>query len=331
MININKIKNIRIFYPILFSIFYFLFSGSFVLAASFSVTPVVIDEKAGQKDVLKESVFLTNTVNHKIIVYPFVKNISRQSGQEEFLDPSRADLSSSLANWIRISRGVMEIPAGESKKIDFTIEVDLFAKPGIYHAAILFGEGSTRDDAEAKLKEGVTVNLEVLENIKEKLQLKKFVSDKVFFSSFPVSFSYEFENIGNRPAVPSGQIRIYNRRGEEVAVFDANSKNLSIENKQSVVLASRWESGEKQSQGGENQLALSRIIWGNRGFGKFKAVLDIEYGTNQRQTLQDTVFFWIIPWRLILILFLLLAAFLTSAAYFFHKRYEYALAQKYRK
>jgi len=144
------------------------------------------------------------------------------------------------------------------------------------------------------------VNLEVLEDIKERLQLKKFIPDKVFFIGFPVSFSYDLENIGNRELTPTGEIRIYDRRGKEVGAVDVNYEGVVLGTETTEQLASIWES--------------------SGGFGQYKAILDLEYGSNQRGTLQDTVFFWVIPIPQILIVFGVLAALIIFLTLLWHRR-----------
>lgn len=281
------------------------FTTSFVLAApSLTVNPVVIDKKAKARDILKESLTLTNNTGRKLNVYTFVNNIIASKGEEDFLDPSRADYSSSLANWVKISRGVIELSPGEKRTIDLRIDVNLRAKAGIYHAVISFVEGSSRAIAGEKLKSApkVTVNLEVIEDIKERLQLGTFVPVKTFFSGSPITLLFSLENIGNRSLVPSGEIRIYNRRGEEVATIDVNDERLTLEPDGTVQLASVWQ--------------------GVQGFGKYKAFLDLEYGTTQRGTIHDAAFFWVIPWQKILIIFVVLALSVILITYFWHRRYE---------
>ena len=284
-------------------------------AASFTVTPAVIDQKAKARDIIKDSIVLTNNTGQKLNLYTFVNNISSASGEEKFLDPSRADHGSSLANWIAISRGVVELGPGEVRKIDFEIEVNLRANAGMYHARIYFVEDSTRDGAEKKLGDApsVIVSVEVLEDVKERLQLKKFVPDKTFFSGFPVSFSYELENIGNRPLAHEGEIRIYNRRGEEVTTIGITKEGAYLEPDVEGTFTSVWQ-GPKAARG------LASVGSLNRGFGRYKAFLDLEYGVTQRGTIQDTVFFWIIPWLPIVVIFVTLTFIITLLIYFWRRR-----------
>ncbi len=323
---------------VLLGISVFLLLPLMASAASLTVTPVVIDEKAKARDILKESLTLTNNTASKLNVYAFVNNIAIQEGKQEFLDPSRADQSSSLANWILFPRGAIELLPGEKKNIDFNIEVNLRAKAGMYHAMISLAEASTRDDAEKKIVGAssvsvnpntygisVGVNLEVLEDIRERLQLKSFISDKIFFSGFPVSFSYELENVGNRLVAPSGEIRIYDRRGREVASIPINDTRMNTDENPSLIatgenkkFASNWSGPEKSSSFSMLANVASALGVGG-GFGKYKAVLDLEYGAGGK-TLQDTVFFWIIPWKQIAVIFVGFLIFAIALIVLLHKR-----------
>lgn len=263
----------------------FLISTPLRAAEIITAAPAVIDLKAKSRDILKEPIILTNKSNVKLNVYAFVNNVLAATGEARFLDPAAADLSSSLANWISISRGVFELAPAEKKELDFSVEVNMRAKPGIYHAVISFAAGATRAAAEANLKEAarININLEVLDNTKEILEIKKFMPDKTIFSKFPVSLSYTLENSGDRSLLPTGRILIYNRSGEEVSVINLNPEAADIELQTSKIFKAVWPDG--------------------KDFGKYKALLNIEYGNGQRKTLHDAVFFWVIPWQKLLIVF----------------------------
>ena len=269
-----------------------------------SVTPAVIDEKAKQRDIINESITLTNTTDHVLSLYPSVFDVNTVNGQEVFSYAKDAsDLATSLANWIELTRGVIELPAGQSKTVPFTIRINMNAKPGQYHTQLTFSDGGTRADAEAKRPlVTVAVNLEVLGDIKEEMQLSSFASDNVVLAGDDVVFRYRVQNIGNQELQPTGEIRIYNRKGEEVASVDVNKAGKTVDPDKEAQLASVWSGAD--------------------GFGKFKALLTVNYGKGQTAAVQDTVFFWIIPWKQLLGL---IAASLIAIAFFalhFHRWFE---------
>ena len=279
------------------------FSVTSTAYAAVTATPAVVDLKGKTRDILKASVVLENQSGSYIELYPFINNVSIEDGEQVFLDPASADSASSLANWIELSRSSIILKAGEKKPVDFLINVNLRAKPGIYHAVIAFARGGTRDEAEGRMADAlqVPVNVEVLDDIKERLQLKKFMPDQVFFSGFPVTFSVSIENVGNRAVTPTGEIRIYNRGGEEVASVPVGSDGgAAIE---------------------PSAAALSRVVWeGPAGWGRYKALLDLEYGTAGHGTLNDTVFFWVVSWPLLLVIFLAITGGGIGVTLWLHRR-----------
>ncbi len=291
----------------LFSAFLALFSSSAVFAGTaISVSPLIVDQKAEIRDIFNESLTVSNNTDHRMNLYTFVNNVSvgEGGGIEEFLDPSKADNSSSLANWIQISRGVIELNPGEKKTIDFSYQVALSAKPGKYHASISFAEGSTRTEAEAKLGQNpsLILSVEVTEEVNEFLQLKKFAADKVFFAAPPVGFVYRIENIGNKPLVPKGQIVLYDRKGREIAEVPLNREGKSIAPGEEAEFKAEWE--------------------GKGALGKYKALLQADYGGVQKKSLNDTVFFFVIPWQKIALFFAIAVLFLVILIYIIHRRYE---------
>lgn len=245
---------------------------------NFSVSPVVANEKAKARDIIKKELLVTNNTAQRIDLYISVENVDPTEGVKEFTSQTNSDLSSSLASWVEITRGVIELGPNESKKIPYLIHVNLSAKPGSYYARLQFRQGAKRLEAEAN-KEGssLMLNVEVSDNAKERLQLGNFLSDSSVVLGNTVSFSYLLENVGNRLVEPRGSIRIFNRRGEEVGSIPLNA------------------SGEEIGPENKKQLATA---WSATGrFGKYKAFLDLEYGEGQLASVQDTVYFWVFPWK----------------------------------
>jgi len=245
---------------------------------NFSVTPVVANEKAKPRDIIKKELLVTNNTQQRVDLYISVKNIDPTQGDQEFESPAVSDLSTSLANWVEITRGVIELGPGESRKIPYLIHINLTAKPGSYYARVQFQEGTRRAEAEAS-SEGASLllNVEVEDDANERLQLGNFMAEDGVVFGNSVSFSYLLENVGNRMIEPRGSIRIFNRRGEEVGSIPLNAE------------------GEEITPENKSQLAA---VWSSTGrFGKYKAFLDLEYGENQLASVQDTVYFWVFPWK----------------------------------
>lgn len=256
-----------------------------VFAADLAASPMIIDGKGKPREILSYTLTLTNTSSRLLTIYPWVANYSAASGTEPMPDPSRADLSTSLANWIELSRGVIRLEPGESREVPVLIQISLTAVPGKRHALLKFAHGTNRIDAEANIAGtlAIPVNIEVVDDAKEILQLGSFAPKKLWVTGNEAEFDFSLQNIGNRGLVPRGKIRIFDRRGAEVAAIDANRDGERIDPSAAALLSAVWHAD------GE--------------FGRYKAMLDLSYGDGGRATLQDTVFFWVIPWTKVLGLF----------------------------
>jgi hypothetical protein len=254
------------------------------------VTPAVFDLKLKPRDIEKQSINIINLTDARADIYIFVNPFSPEQGKTEFLDRSRVDATLSLAHWISVTRAALEFGPHEKRTIEIEIQVPPNAAEGVRHAVISFGYGATRDSAEQAVAElpQIMMNVEVVRDIKEKLQLNGFSPLKNIFFSFPLDFSVELENIGASVLSSQGEVRLYNRKGEEVASLPLQ-KETSITPKEKKVFSLR------------SALALDA--------GRYKAMLDIDYGSKQRQSLHDTVYFWVVPWSIIVVVvFLWLAA-----------------------
>jgi hypothetical protein len=274
------------------------------------VSPGVIDLKAKQRDIIRETLTLQNTGARPLRLFPSVEDVNPENGDLNFSYAGNADTrSDSLANWIELSRGIIELQPGESKSVPFVIRVNMNAVPGEYHVQINFTNGGTRDDTENKHPDGyASVNVEVLSDAKEDLQLVKFATDRLAFSGDDVLFNYQLQNIGNQDLHPTGDIRIYDRRGQEVATIDVNRDGKIITPEQTAQLASAWSAAS--------------------GFGQFKALITVNYGKAQTASVQDTIFFWIVPWKQILGIVVGSVIALAALGLYFHRWLEEQHLQK---
>jgi len=274
-------------HALLFSFACSLFIAPLAYAADFSVTPAVIDGKGKTREILRYTLSVENDTKHMLQLYPWVADLDALSGTTGGTDlgggsPGEAR-AASPARWIEVTRAVIDLLPGEKKDIPILLQIDMNATPGIYHAFIHLSDGTNRAAAEANAEgtRDVAVNIEVLDDVHERLELNTFVPDKNFFSGNDASFNYRIENIGNRGVTPMGKIHIFDRRGEEVAAIDANKDARRLEPNQKELLASVWAA--------------------DGHFGRYKAMLELDYGV--RGVVQDTVYFWIMPWTKLLGMF----------------------------
>lgn len=258
----------------------------------FAVIPAVINQKAKARDIIKEQLTVTNQSDHVLNLYADVVDIHPEGEA-----PPPDSLEASLARWIEVTRGVIELAPEESRTIPYLIHVNMRAVPGVYHARIRFMVGTTK--AQAKEYPGTTsllLTVEVEDDARERLELGGFVAEEPLVTAGNAGFNYKLENVGNRALTPRGEIRIFNRKGEEVGTVPINPDKKTIDASAKEQLAAVWDTAGR--------------------FGKYKAFLDIEYGENQLATVNDTVYFWVFPWKEVLfaLIGIMVLAFLGTYA-----------------
>lgn len=262
----------------------------------FAVMPAVVNQKAKARDIIKEQLTLTNQSDHVLNLYVDVLDL-----QPEGEAPPPDSLEASLARWIEITRGVIELSPGESRTVPYLVHVNMRAVPGVYHARIRFLIGSNRVAAQEYTgATSLLLTLEVEDDARERLELGGFVANEPLVTSGAASFNYKLENVGNRSLAPHGEIRIFNRKGEEVGSVPVNPEKKSIDASAKEQLAAVWDTAGR--------------------FGKYKAFLDIEYGENQLATVNDTVYFWVFPWREVLFALIGIVVLAFLGTYAMHTR-----------
>jgi hypothetical protein len=250
------------------------------LIAGFSVSPAIIDEQTGAGGLFEYIVSVKNDSQIKMFIYPIVRDLMESDGQGLQTEPpsENPDRSISLASWISFSRGVLELGPGESKEIPLTIKLSPYAKLGIYHAEIAFSPGSNLPDAENYRRKLNTPKISLRFNVEEKKieqgEINLFEPQEEIFFGQEAKFTCRVSNIGTSEISPSGEIRIYNRSGNEVATFPIFADSLG--------------SGKTIDLNAEYKDKLK--------MGRYKAKAVIEYGTGTPpKRIEDTAFFWVLP------------------------------------
>lgn len=259
------------------------------------VTPSIIDEQAEIRDILEYGIKIKNTTQAKVELYPFVNDLKKIEGEQPFVDPGDLDKTVSLARWIEVKRAVIELMPGEEKTVAVKININPAAVPGMYFAVISFGRGPNRDAAEqnrrATNQPEVLINIEVKEHVVEKAESGLFSTERNININHRVNFLFSVKNIGTAAIKPSGSIIIYNRRGAEIAELPVNEEQAAIEPQATQPFKLAWAGGKKS--------------------GQYRALLKLEYG-DSRKDINDTIYFWLLPWELLAIFSLLILAVMIS-------------------
>jgi hypothetical protein len=278
-------------------------------AAAYTVTPLVIDKEMKKRDIITETITITNKEQGKIVLYPTVNEVSVSEGGtlQNFIEPSMTqDKATSVTSWLEIGRGRIELNPGEVKEVVLTIHVNPEVKPGEYHAFIGFPDGSNRPEAEAKLRNGqaqgtiVRIGVNTVQN--QFLKLEKFSVDRFVKKASEGGIIVSLKNPGEDPVVPDGEIIFYNSKGIEIGAVDVNSEQTVI------------EAGEEK--------VFNLTVPNDMKMGKYKALLTVTYGKEQVTSLNDTAFFYILPLKILLITFFCVLFSTLLLALYLHRRYD---------
>lgn len=186
------------------------------------------------------------------------------------------------SSWIQVSSEKLKLKPGETQSLSLTIIVPENALPGGHYAMILHSPQNdtflSETGAVIQANVGTLLYITIPGNINESANVKDFFAPK--FSEYgPIPFKAILTNLSDIHIAPSASIDVTNFLGFKTATLGFDSVNI-------FPYTSR-----------ELTTSLNRQLL----FGRFKAQLSAAYGTSGQVT-TSTIFFWVIPYRLIITL-----------------------------
>lgn len=220
----------------------------------------------------------------------------------------------SLKNWISPLPDLL-MHSQKIVNMPVTINVPAKASPGGHYGVIRFtatppnlkGQGVSLS---ASL--GALVLLTVRGDIKHQLSVAEFSTNQNghkghLFEAIPINLVERIKNTGNVHEEPHGLITIKNMFGKTVASVGVNE---SLHNILPGSIRAFSEPLDKSALG-------SRKL-----FGRYTANMSLVYGPNNKQVLNSTVSFWIIPYKLILGIIIFLIGCFFGLRYFIRRHDE---------
>ncbi len=201
------------------------------------------------------------------------------------------------STWVAVSPAKFVIKPGELKQLDLTVVVPDDALAGGHYAVVFYEPVQGIQIEGTKSAVALNVGTLVYITVPGPITENAFVSrmDLPKFSEYgPIPITTEIENLSDIHIQPVGAIEIYNWLGK------LNS-TLALEEGKNIF---------------PGKSRIYENTWPQKwGFGKYKAYLKASYGT-QGNILTATVFFWIIPWRVMAMVALLVLIGVLLFIYF---------------
>ncbi len=258
----------------------------------------VVTAKISLRDVSNGKLFVTNQINDFVA--------AGEDGTPKILLDTNEKSAYSMKDWISPLSNLTLNPK-QIQSLPITIKVPSNASPGGYYAVIRFTATppelkDTGVSLSASL--GALLLVRVKGVAKENLTVKEFVVQSAgktgwLFESTPLQFVERLENKGNTHEQPAGQVTITDMFGKKVAKVNINLPPRDI---------------LPQSIRKFNQPLDSTVIGDRILFGLYTAQMRVVYG-DSKSVITSSLTFWVIPWRLILLIILLLVGGFVALFY----------------
>lgn len=240
-----------------------------------------------------------------------------ESGTPSILLDETEPTPTSIQTWVTAIPS-FSLKAHEQKTIQAIITIPANAESGGHYGVIRFSGTSPELSGTGvglSASAGTLFLVRVAGDVTEKLNLATFEAtnnDKPssLFEYGPITFVTRFQNTGNVHVQPSGTILVQDIFKNKVASLDINSEKGNI-----------LPASTRRFESTLNQHWL---------FGRYTATATVGYGT-QGQAIVETISFWVIPYKLILIGLLLLATIIYVLRIVIKRYNKYIIAQSRKK
>lgn len=252
-----------------------------------AITPPTFDLTANPGDTMHNEIRVDNLTDSPLDLTTELRNFTAL-GEEGEVALTQENSSFSLASWITVSPQGVQVPAKGSQTFQFDIHVPSNAEAGGHFGSIVFKTAAkpfTGGSGLSVAQElGSLILLKVAGPVTERASIQSFAATPSFLEYGPATFETRIKNEGNVHIKPTGTITITDAFGTKVATIPVDAKNVLPGAVRK--LTSTWQTKSL--------------------FGRYVATLSLQYGTN-RPVLTASTSFIVVPWRMVLIVLIILA------------------------
>lgn len=271
-------------------------------AVTLSISPTLYDMTAEPGQSMKTTLKVVNVNPFDLTIYAEVVNFEQrgESGEARFIPLIDGERDgSTMAEWFTVPTEPITIPREQSFEIPITVHFPENAAPGGHYAAILVGTKPIRNDNEqSKLQTAQMVTslffARVAGDVVESGSIREFTTTETLLGSPEATFTLRFENKGNVHLQPRGDIKITNMWGEERGVIPINQDA---------------NYGKVLPESTRNYTFVWKGEWSVADIGRYSAVATLGYGDKDKQFSSAKTYFWVLPLKLLLGVFVGLAVF----------------------
>ena len=246
------------------------------------------------------------------------------SGKPALMEPEPGD---DFVDWVTFSEPEFTLGSNEWKTITATFTVPESASFGYYYAFVFSRVAEQAPGERETVVAGGTAVLVLLEarvpNALREVTVKEFSTKRGFYEFLPATFHVALENTGNVHIAPRGNIFI-TQNGKEAALLEVNFEKGNILPNSTRTFDTLWNDGFPLYEGKMEDGKMIQDVEGNivqkltwdwsqaskLRFGKYTAKMLLIYDDGQHDVpIEGVVSFWVIPWRLLIALGVILLFF----------------------
>jgi hypothetical protein len=290
---------------------------SFLLAAPAAATTLIspiVQLEADPGSTTGGVVKLYNETANNIFLTADVEQFTTgdQAGTPIFLPEENKE---DFLSWFSLAETELLLLPGQVAVIPFEVVIPQNAVPGGYYAAIFWrdvpAQGAGQPEVAVTTRVGTLVLLKVNGAVVESGEVLSFdttVDQDVFFG-LPVGFQVRFANTGNVHIQPQATVTLTNFFGQKhsLALTDGKQSVLPQTTRQFEVF---WGS----SSGNSVREYWNSVVneFKNFSIGPYKAELTLSYGLGNQEEVRQELSFWVMPLRLLSVVFGALALLLLG-------------------
>lgn len=271
------------------------------LQRTFTIINPAITQKLDPGSITEGTTKVINESNvpltFRISVQDYIVNDTK--GTPQLLPPNTLNGKYSASSWIGVTPSTFTLNPREKQVINYFIQIPKDAKPGGHYAALVY-QPVNEDDS---LATGGTVNTQIGSlfyvtvngPVKESAEVTKFFANS-FQEYGPLKLLTQIKNLGDLHIRPNATITVSGLLGS--STYKLPEANIFPETARDF----------------ENTIGQTFML------GRYKAVLLGSYGINNNLPLSSTIYFWVFPLRLALIIILVIVALVLGVMYFKKRR-----------
>lgn len=289
------------------------------------ISPPVVNLSGDPGETVKTQISIRNVATVPLVVKSQVNDFvaSGEDGIPKLLLEEGEESPYSMKSWFS-ALNQLNLQPKKIENLTISIAIPKNAAPGGYFSTIRFtatAPGVEGNGVALSASLGALVLMRVNGDAKENLSIAEFNtidSDNKtawLFESIPVNFLLRTKNDGNLHEQPVGQATIKDMFGNTIGLV-----NINLERKNVLPGSTR-----------RFEAPLDKAVIGDRMlFGRYTADLIVTYGTNGKKVASH-ISFWVLPWKLILIVIIVLIGGFFLIRFGLRRYNEYILSRSPRR